>query len=112
MSIQKYLHSLESYLKFADEDDIMLIESTLGKLIDREIFMLRSKMGRYDQMSGEFEQKYGMKFDKFKKRFEEGDIEGDMDYLEWSSVVDAKKHCEEKINALKSVIKAKPNPIA
>lgn len=111
MSVQKYLHSLESYLRFADEDDIMLIESTLDKLIDREISMVESKIGRYDQMLGKFVQKYNMNFDEFKKRFEKGEIEEDMDYLEWSSIVDAKEHCQEKIKALKRVPKPMPSPM-
>ncbi len=111
MSVHKYLHSLESYLEFADEDDIALIESTLDKLIDREISMIMVKIERYDQMLSRFEEKYGMKFDEFKKRFEKGEIEEDMGYLEWSSIVDAKEHCQEKINALKRISKPIPSQV-
>lgn len=111
MSVQRYLRSLENYLKFADEEDITLIESTLNKLIGREISMVKSKIEGYNQMLNKFEQRYNMKFNEFKERFEKGEIGEDMDYLEWSSVIDAKKHCEEKLKALKGILEAKPSPV-
>lgn len=109
MTIEEYLRSLESYLKFADEEDVTLIKGTLDKLVQREVSMAKRKIEKYKAMGRKFEQKYEMSFEEFKKKFEKGEIEKDMDYLEWSSVVESKKHWEEKLKALQDVSKPAPS---
>jgi len=95
------LHSIGNYLKVADEEDKKLIEITLDKLVEQEVLMIKAKIKRYENISEKFRQKYGMSFDEFKKRFEAEEIGEDMDYLEWSSAIDAEKHWKAKLDALK-----------
>jgi hypothetical protein len=48
----------------------------------------------------EFEQRYGLSSDDFYRRFQDGETDDRMDYVEWASLVQMTRNLQERLRLL------------
>jgi sRNA-binding carbon storage regulator CsrA len=63
-----------------------LMERTLEKLFQYEAESSRQQLNQLEQDIAEYEEQYGLSSDEFFRRYQEGQTDDRMDYVEWASL--------------------------
>jgi len=100
MTILEKVKILERYIAVdvAAIDPVM--DMTIEKLLKREAFRMDELKQRLLMQKIEFEEKYGLNSEEFCKRYEKGAMGDDMDYVEWSAIVDMLAGTEKRLSLL------------
>lgn len=76
--------NLEKFIEKHGEDTF--ISQSISKMLDYKIAKYEEKIKRFNKELKVFERAYGMKSSVFFKKFSEGKMGDDMDFIEWSSL--------------------------
>ncbi len=71
--------------------------------IENEIKIIRHGLDRTRKKLKEFEDKYGMKSEEFYKRYNNGEMGDDMDYIKWAGEYETLQQLEKDYNELKGI---------
>ncbi len=74
-----------------------LMERTLDKLLVYEADVCRAQLGQLQKDLTEFEQRYGLSSTEFYRRFQAGQTDDRMDYVEWASLVQMGRNLRERL---------------
>lgn len=77
-----------------------LMERTLDKLLVYEADVCRVQLGQLQSDLAEFEQRYGLSSAEFYHRFQAGQTDDRMDYVEWASLVQMVNNLRERLHLL------------
>jgi hypothetical protein len=77
-----------------------LMERTLNKLLTYEADVCRAQLGQLQRDLAEFEQRYGLSSAEFYRRFQAGQTDDRMDYVEWASLVQMHDNLRERLSLL------------
>lgn len=86
--------NLEKFIEKHGEDTF--ISQSISKILDYKIAKYEEKIKRFNKELKVFERAYGMKSSVFFKKFSEGKMGDDMDFIEWSSVYQMRNRLIEK----------------
>ena len=100
MTILEKVKLLERYIAVdvAAIDPVM--DLTIEKLLKREASRVDELKQRLLVQKSEFEAKYGLNSEEFRRRYEKGVMGDDMDYVEWSAIVDMLAGTEKRLSVL------------
>ena len=76
--------------------DASEFESVLRGALDREVHLVEYAILRTWDRLREFEQRFGMSTDEFKRRFNADDLGETLDFIEWVGEIDTLRLLEEK----------------
>lgn len=74
-----------------------LMDRTLDKLLAHEAKLCREQLGQLQSDLAEFEQRYGFSSDEFYRRFQAGQTDDRMDYVEWASLVQMRDNLQQRL---------------
>jgi len=77
-----------------------LMERTLDKLLTYEADVCRAQLRELHVDLAAFEQQYGLSSDEFYRRFQAGQTDDRMDYVEWASLVQMANNLRERLRLL------------
>jgi hypothetical protein len=77
-----------------------LMTRTLDKLLLYEADLSRAQLGQLRGDLEQFEQQYGIESAEFYRRFQAGDTDDRMDYVEWASLFQMAQNLEKRIALL------------
>jgi len=78
----------------------VLIDSTLNKLLDIELFELKKNIREITLKIRQFEKQYGISSRKFLEKFDSGELGDTADFVEWFAYADMKAEFARKIDIL------------
>lgn len=76
----------------------------LSSAIERELKILKAKLGGFEEELRKFELKYKLSSKEFYKKFEGGGLGDDEDYFTWWSAIQAQKSIEARIETLQELL--------
>src|SRR3954451_15433766 len=85
--ILKQLQLLQQLIQRGEEKD-EVVEVTVSKLVNYELEKLKRGQSRIREKLAAFEERYGLKTDKFQRKFREGTLGDETDFFEWSALAD------------------------
>ena len=74
-----------------------LMERTLDKLLTHEVEICQSQLSQLQVALVEFEQQYDCSSDEFYHRFQTGQTDDRMDYVEWASLVQMRDNLRQRV---------------
>jgi len=74
-----------------------LMERTLDKLLVYEADVCRAQLNQLQRDLTELEQRYGLSSIEFYRRFQAGQTDDRMDYVEWASLVQMGRNLRERL---------------
>ena len=74
-----------------------LMERTLDKLLVYEANICRGQLAQLQTNLAEFERRYGLASDEFYRRFQSGQTDDRIDYVEWVSLVQMAQNLRERL---------------
>jgi len=77
-----------------------LMDRTLNKLLAHEADLNREQLGQLQSDLAEFEERYGLSSDEFYHRYQAGQTDDRMDYVEWASLVQMRDNLQERLRIL------------
>ncbi|HET90721.1 MAG TPA: hypothetical protein ENN99_08295 [Chloroflexi bacterium] len=77
-----------------------LIERTLDKLLSHEAHVCRTQLSQLEADLTEFEQRYDLPSTEFYRRFQAGQTDDRMDYVEWASLVQMRDNLQQRLRLL------------
>ncbi len=77
-----------------------LVDQTLAKLVELELFELRKELREVNNRIDEFERQYNMATENFIEKFDAGEIGDDADFVEWFAYSDIGAELRKKIDIL------------
>ena len=77
-----------------------LIERTLDKLLAHEAQVCRAQLRQLEADLTEFEQQYDLPSAEFYRRFQAGQTDDRMDYVEWASLVQMRDNLKQRLDLL------------
>jgi hypothetical protein len=77
-----------------------LMERTLDKLMTYEADICREQLGQLQRDLAEFEQRYSLSSTEFYRRFQAGQTDDRMDYVEWASLVQMRDNLRKRLSLL------------
>ena len=77
-----------------------LIERTLDKVLAYEAETCRVQLAQLQADLTEFEQRYGLSSAEFYRRFQAGQTDDRMDYVEWASLVQMADNAQKRLRLL------------
>jgi hypothetical protein len=77
-----------------------LMDRTLEKLLTFETELARRQLREIQSDLGEFERKYGSDSTEFFRRFQAGQTDDRLDYVEWASLVQMANNLRERLHLL------------
>ena len=77
-----------------------LMERTLDKLLAHEADVCRTQLSQLQADLAEFEQRYSLSSAEFYRRFQAGQTDDRMDYVEWASLVQMAQRLQERLRLL------------
>ena len=85
--MKRTLTKVKNLEKFIEKHgDDQFISQSISKMLDYKIKHYEAEIKRLDKGLMAFERTYGMKSPVFFKKFSEGKLGDDMDFIEWSSL--------------------------
>lgn len=93
------LKRLERYLS-SDVSVDPVLDTTIDKLLAREIANIRETQKRLQSQLSEFEIQYHLKSDVFYKQYQNGELDDKMDFLEWASTVEMMEKSAQRLKVL------------
>ena len=79
-----------------------LLERTLGKLLVYEADVCRAQLRQLQADLAEFERQYDLSSIEFYRRFQAGQTDDRLDYVEWASLVQMTDNLQEQLRLLTS----------
>jgi hypothetical protein len=77
-----------------------LMDRTLDKLLAHEADLCREQLGELQNDLVELEAQYGLSSDEFYRRYQAGQTDDRMDYVEWASLVQMRDNLHERLRIL------------
>lgn len=77
-----------------------LTEQTLDKLVAFEIDLCRTQLAQLEADLAQFEQQYELSSPEFYRRFQAGESDDRLDYVEWASLVQMAQNLQERLRLL------------
>ena len=77
-----------------------LMEQTLDKLLAHEADVCRAQLRQLQGDLSAFEQQYGLSSAEFYRRFQAGQTDDRMDYVEWASLVQMHDNLQQRLRLL------------
>ena len=77
-----------------------LMERTLDKLLAHEAEQARAQLKELEADLANFEQQYGMPSSEFYRRYQAGQTDDRMDYVEWASLVHMRENLLHRLQLL------------
>ena len=103
-TIAQRLQMLAQLYRQGQASDLM--ERTLDKLLVYEAKACRVQLGQLQKDLAEFEQRYGLSSTEFYRRFQAGQTDDRMDYIEWASLVQMVHNLRERLDLLTGRVQA------
>ncbi len=94
--------TLEDLIKIGREDEV--ISKTIDKLTLYKLDTLKKDLEDIENKIFILEKKYKMDSVQFLQRFEQGEIGDDIDYLEWSSLLDIKDRITQRLKTFEGAL--------
>lgn len=79
-----------------------LTAQTLNKLVDMETSRLRMQLEEIERVMADYERQYAMKTDEFFKKYDSGQTDDRMDFVEWASLTKMAGHLRQTLEAISS----------
>jgi hypothetical protein len=77
-----------------------LMDRTLDKLLAYEADLCRQQLSELQDDLAEIEERYGLASDEFYRRYQTGQTDDRMDYVEWASLVQMRDNLQERLRIL------------
>lgn len=77
-----------------------MMERTLDKLMAHEAHQARDQLDKLNEELAGFEEQYGMKSQEFYRRFQAGQTDDRMDFVEWASLVQMAANLRQRLHLL------------
>jgi len=77
-----------------------LMDRTLSKLLAHEADVCRTQLSQLQADLAEFEERHGLSSADFYRRFQAGQTDDRMDYVEWASLVQMTRNLQERLRLL------------
>jgi hypothetical protein len=77
-----------------------LMERTLNKLMAHEAQQAQDQLGELSAELAEIEQRYGMTSEEFFRRFQAGQTDDRMDFVEWASLIQMAANLRQRLHLL------------
>lgn len=77
-----------------------LMDRTLDKLLAHEAEQSRRQLSQLQADLSEFEQRYGLASAEFYRRFQSGQTDDRMDYVEWASLIQMADRLQKRLRLL------------
>jgi hypothetical protein len=77
-----------------------LTAQTLNKLVDMETSRLRLQLEDIERVLADYEKQYGMSSAEFFQKYDSGQTDDRMDYVEWSSLTQMAEHLRQKLESI------------
>jgi hypothetical protein len=77
-----------------------LTAQTLNKLVDMETSRIRMQLEEIERVMADYERQYGMKTADFFKKYDSGQTDDRMDFVEWASLTQMTDHIRQRLNFL------------
>ncbi len=77
-----------------------LTAQTLNKLVDMETSRLRLQLEDIDRVLAGYEQQYAMSSAEFFQKYEAGETDDRMDFVEWFSLIQMAEHLRQKLASI------------
>lgn len=90
---------LEELARLGADDEVFL--QAIDKLTRYKIEELEKDQKEIEALLTIFEDKYNMKNDEFLLKFESGKLNDEMDYLEWSSLLDMRERINKRLEIIR-----------
>lgn len=90
---------LEELARLGADDEVFL--QAIDKLTRYKIEELEKDLKEIESLLTTFEDKYNMKNDEFLVKFESGKLNDEMDYLEWSSLLDMRDRINKRLEIIR-----------
>jgi hypothetical protein len=89
---------LEELAKLGGEDEVFIL--TIDKLTRYKMDKLDEDLKEIEAQMRSFEEEYGMDSDEFIVKFDKGETEDNIDFMEWASLYDMKKRIRNRLMLL------------
>lgn len=100
--VKQTLLKVKTLEKFIEKHgDDLFISQSISKMLDYKIAKCEEKIQQLCKELKSFERTYRMKSSVFFKKFSEGKIGDDMDFIEWASIYQMYQRLLEKKDELK-----------
>jgi hypothetical protein len=96
----KRLHTLADLIEQGQASETT--SRALDKLLAYEKEVAHSQLAELRSDLGRFEREYGMSSDEFFRRFQSGQTDDRMDYVEWASLIQMALNLERRLELLTS----------
>jgi hypothetical protein len=93
--------NLDQFIRKHGEDAI--IAGTISKMLDYKIQQYQKEIVRLNREIGKFERTHRMDSSDFFKKYTEGNLGDDLDFLEWSALYQMRRHLLDKKVELESI---------
>jgi len=77
-----------------------LTAETLNKLVDMETSRLRMQLEDIERVLADYEKQHGMSSAEFFQKYNSGQTDDRMDYVEWASLTQMAEHLRQKIKSV------------
>jgi hypothetical protein len=77
-----------------------LTAQTLNKLVDMETSRLRMQLEDIERVLADYEKQYGISSAEFFQKYNSGQTDDRMDYVEWASLTQMAEHLRQKIESV------------
>lgn len=77
-----------------------LTAQTLNKLVDMETSRVRMQLEEIERVLADYERQYGMSSVEFFKKYDSGQTDDRMDYVEWASLTKMAEHLRKNLEAV------------
>jgi hypothetical protein len=77
-----------------------LMDRTLNKLLAHEADLCREQLNDLQRDLVELEERYSLPSDEFYRRYQAGQTDDRMDYVEWASLVQMRNNLQERLQIL------------
>jgi hypothetical protein len=77
-----------------------LTAQTLNKLVDMETSRIRMQLEEIERVMADYERQYGMETTDFFKKYDSGQTDDRMDFVEWASLTQMAKHLRQTLEEI------------
>ena len=77
-----------------------LTAQTLNKLVDMETSRIRMQLEDIERVLADYEKQYGMSSAEFFQKYDSGQTDDRMDYVEWASLTQMAEHLRQKLESI------------